>query len=48
MFNRGTKTAATTESSYQEEWHISVVEILELDPWKYFKTPVLAYSKVRA
>ncbi|MDJ0731176.1 MAG: hypothetical protein QNJ33_14415 [Crocosphaera sp.] len=47
MFNRDMKTATRTGSNYQKEWQISVVEILELDPWKYFKKPVLSYSKIR-
>lgn len=47
MFKRNVKTAPQTNSSSQEEWQISVIEILELDPWNYFKKPALAYSKVK-
>ncbi|WP_157951214.1 hypothetical protein [Cyanothece sp. BG0011] len=47
MFNRGVKTTPKTESNYQEEWKISVIEVLELDPWKYFQKSAYSYSKVR-
>ena len=47
MFNKNVTRTTHGESNLQEDWHISVIEILELDPWKYFKKPTLAYSKVR-
>ncbi len=48
MFNNNVTKTTQSESNLEEEWHISVIEILELDPWKYFKKPTLAYSKVRS
>ncbi|MGK7955203.1 MAG: hypothetical protein AB4063_08065 [Crocosphaera sp.] len=47
MFNKKGTKPTQGESNLQEEWHISVIEILELDPWKYFKKPTPAYSKLR-
>ena len=47
MFKRNQNKAAQTKSNFQEEWQISVIEVLELDPWNYFKKPALAYSKVK-
>lgn len=47
MFKRNTKKANQTNSNAQEDWQISVIEVLELDPWQYFQKPVRVYSKVK-
>ena len=48
MFKRNLKKTAQPNSNFQDEWKISVIEVLELDPWKYFAKPALAYSKVKS
>lgn len=47
MFKRDVKKPVQLKSNLQEEWQIPVIEVLELDPWKYFKKPALAYGKVK-
>ena len=46
MFKRDVKKPVQLKSNLQEEWQISVIEVLELDPRKYFKKPGLAFGKV--
>jgi hypothetical protein len=47
MFKKNSVTTFQPKSDNQEEWQISVMEVLELDPWKFFAKPIPIYSKVR-
>jgi hypothetical protein len=45
MFKKNSVTTSRQKSDNQEEWQISVMEVLELDPWKFFAKPVPVYSQ---
>ncbi|MEA5512381.1 hypothetical protein VB715_21655 [Crocosphaera sp. UHCC 0190] len=40
-------TPATNQAEISQDWYISVVEILELDPWKFFHQSIPISVKVK-
>ncbi len=46
MLKNNCSSSSKSVGKQQEDWEVSMIEILELNPWEFFSKPSLAYSTV--
>ncbi|MEA5536346.1 hypothetical protein [Crocosphaera sp. XPORK-15E] len=47
MSRKNLVTPVTNKAENNQDWYISIVEILELDPWKFFHQSIPISAKVK-